>query len=184
MFAGMMARPRAISSRLALVLSRDRFRQGVASLVFPDRDIFHLRRDDALSRIMHLRHVATRLSPARFPFQTETHLRELGITKAFEAILRSWARQLFRIGAFPDPIRAHGHQAGANVDFGLRIGVRAGGVVDEDRGIFLCAERGGRVGLDDLTHRHKKVAARAFDVDLARVRHRFDRRVVDAGGLG
>src|SRR5260221_8671898 len=49
-----------------------------------------------------------------------------------------------RIGAFPDPIRAHGHQTGANVDLGLRIGVRAGGVVDEDRGILLCAERGGR----------------------------------------
>src|SRR5439155_4694422 len=59
-----------------------------------------------------------------------------------------------------------------------------GGVIDEDGFVFLRAERGGRVGLNDLPHRHEEVAARAFDVDFARVWHGFDRRVIDARSLG
>ena len=38
-----------------------------------------------------------------------------------------------------------------------------------------------RVRLRDLAHRHPDVGPRAFDVDLARIRQRLDRGLVDAG---
>lgn len=62
--------------------------------------------------------------------------------------------------------------------------IRAGGVIDEDGWVFLGAERGRRVRLNDLAHRHKKVATRPLDVHLARVRHRFDCRFINARCLG
>src|SRR6266849_3915503 len=174
----------AASHFLANEFRGDEFRERVAPLVFPDRDIFHLRRDDAPFRVVHLGHVAARRPPARLSFQVEAHLCELWINKAFNTVPRSRARQFFRIGALLDPLRAHGRQAGANVDFDPRVGVGAGGVIDEKRRIFLRPERGRRLGLNDLAHRHKKVAARAFDVNFARVRHGFDRGIIDARGLG
>ena len=50
---------------------------------------------------------------------------------------RGRAAQFFGITAFGDPLRAQGRQALEQVDLGIGIGVRAGGVVDGDRGIGL-----------------------------------------------
>src|SRR2546427_5397403 len=100
------------------------------------------------------------------------------------AVSRGRAGKLLGVVALLDPLGAECKKTLSDVDPRLGIGVRAGGVIDEDGRVFLRAERGWRVGLNDLAHRHKEVAARAFDVDLARVRQGFDRCVVDARGLG
>src|SRR6266581_5326978 len=100
------------------------------------------------------------------------------------AVSRGRAGKLFGVAALFDPSGAESKKTLSDVDPRLGIGVRAGGVVDEDRWVSLRAERGRRVGLNDLAHRHKKVAARALDVHLTRVRHRFDRRFINARCLG
>ncbi len=172
------------SEILARMLTRDRFGQSVSTLILADGDEFHLGRDHALSRVVHLRHVPPGSRVARLPLQAEAHVRELRIVQALVAVPRGRAGKLFGIVTLLDPFGAGCKQTLSDVDPRLRIRVRAGGVIDKDGWVFLRPERGRRVGLDDLAHRHKEVAARAFDVNFSRVRHGFDRCVIDSRGLG
>jgi len=70
---------------------------------------------------------------------------------------------------------------GCRSSLGIRI--RAGGVVDEDGGFSRRRTRPA-CQTEHLAHRHKKVATRPLDVHLARVRHRFDCRFINARCLG
>ena len=198
MFAGMIARPRATSSRtnsgviiggnrraerLAGMLARhrcgERGQHGLATQVLADRDELHLRRDDAAARVVHLRDGASRLRAARLAMEVEAQARQGGVAEAGAAVRRRRAVEGRGVGAFLDPAFAQGRQAAADVDRRGRVAVGSRGVVDDDRGIPLGPERRGRVALLDLPHWHAQIGARSLDVDLARARQRRDGGGVD-----
>ncbi|CAM2159159.1 200 kDa antigen p200 [Paraburkholderia tropica] len=151
-----------------------------ATLVFADRDVLHFGRDDALTRVVHLRDVLAGLGAARRAVQArETQFGRGRIGGALAAVVGGEARQRFSVAALFDPRLAQRRQTRANVDLRFGIGVRTRGVVDVDRRILLAAEARGRVGLRDLAHRHADVGLRAGDVDLAGIGQRRDRGFVD-----
>ena len=154
--------------------------QFLALQVLADGDEFHLRRDDAAARVVHLRHVRAGLGAARLALQVEAQLGELRHRQALAAVAGRRAGERLGVAALFDPA-ARAAAAGRRGcrSSRVRIGVGAGGVVDEDRRILLGAEGRRRVGLRDLAHRHADVGPRALDIDLARIRQRLDRRVVD-----
>jgi hypothetical protein len=146
MLAGMIARPRAISSRTnSGVISSGCWRRscgrraagqqaGGAGLlqlhVFADGDVFHLGGDDAFARVVHLADVGPGLGAARVVDVGEAQLGQLGSAR------RSWpkwssGRQALGVATVVDPGRAHIAQAFAHVDDDVGVGVRAGGVVDQ-----------------------------------------------------
>ena len=141
--------------------------QRLAQLVLADRDELHLRRDDAAARVVHLRDIGAGLRAARLAVQVEAQARELGIGEARLAERRRRPGELDGVAAFGDPRGPQRRQSLADVDRRGRIGVRPGRVVDGQRRILFRAERGGRVALRDLAHRHAQVGPRTFDVDLA-----------------
>ena len=97
MLAGMIARPRATSSRTNSGVidcresprrssgprcwrvhdRRQRAQHLVALQVLADRDELHLGRDDAAARVVHLRDVRARLGAARLALQVEAQAGEL-----------------------------------------------------------------------------------------------------------
>ncbi len=70
-------------------------------MVFADRDVFHLRRDDALPRVVHLRDVLAGHGAARRAVQVEAQFGQLRIGQALEAVVRRWARQILRCRRVP-----------------------------------------------------------------------------------
>ncbi|MOA04909.1 hypothetical protein D3C78_1244820 [compost metagenome] len=151
--------------------------------VLADGDVFHLRRNDALARVVHLADVAARLGPARIAHVGEAHGGQFRIGQALLTEARAEAGEQFGIVAVGDPLRAHIGQALAHVDGHVRVGVGTGGVVDQHRRVRLAAEVGGSVGQRDLAHRHADVRARTLDVDLARIGQGLDGLLVDPGAF-
>jgi len=141
----------------------------LAAQVLAQGDELHLGRDDAAPRVMHLGDVGAIFRAARLARQLETQGVQAAVLQALLAIARARPRQLLGIAALLDPGAAQGRQAAADVDRGRRVGVGAGGVVDEDGRIGLAAEAGGRVALAYRAHRHADVGPAAFDIDLARI---------------
>jgi hypothetical protein len=138
---------------------------GHRSVIFPRGDVLHLRRDDALAGIVHLGNAS---APApRLAVQIEAQLGELGVGEPFPPVLGRRTVQAFGIGARVDPLSPQRRQTAPDVDLRRRVGVRARGVVDQDRRVAPA--------LGDLAHRH----AQRPDVNLAGIRQRLDRRVVD-----
>ena len=154
MFAGMMARPRATSSRtnsgvisagmaapndspgcwrhqqlehlLAGLAGRLQALEVLLALqVLADGDELHLRRDDAPARVVHLRDVPAGLRAARLAVQVEAQLGELRIVQALAPVARSRAGQHLGVAALVDPRLAQRRQPGADVDLRRRVGVRA-----------------------------------------------------------
>ena len=177
MFAGMMARPAATSARTnsARYELRNRRAPGVAvarpagalfaAEIFADRDVLHLRGDDAGARIGELRdgtagartqrcaplrELRRRLAPGAEPVVQRLHLApRVGLDIATRA----------------DPCGARARQAALDVDRDARIGIRTGGIVDAERRF-----PGARVQRD-LTHGHPQVGVQpAALVHLARGR--------------
>ena len=64
---------------LARMLLQHHGGKSVALLVFANGDIFHLRRNNALPRIVHLGDVLAGLGFARCVLQIETHLCKFGV---------------------------------------------------------------------------------------------------------
>ena len=163
MLAGMMARPRAISSRTnsgvmnfgmlapndspACCFSRQRIAHRVQALVLADGDVFHLRRDDALARVVHLADVGAGLGHARQGAGGKAHRVQARIGFAATTEFGTQLRQQLGVAALLDPLRAQRRQAGRQVDARVRIGVRAGRVVDGDRRILFAAEQRRRLRL-------------------------------------
>ncbi|MNN03533.1 hypothetical protein D3C81_1162240 [compost metagenome] len=137
-------------------------------LVLADGDEFHFRGDDAAARVVHLGDVGTGLRAAWQAARGETHRVQLGIVLARTAERRAEAIQLFGVVALLHPAATQCRQADRQVDAHVRIGVRAGGVVDGDRCVLFATEHSGRAGQRDLAHRHLQVRPRAGHVDLAR----------------
>ena len=155
------------------------FAQALAAEVLADGDVFHLRSNDALARVVHLADVLARFGAAWVAHVGEAHLGQLFIGQTALAELGGQTRQFLGVAAILDPGAAYVGQTLAHVDGDVRVGVGAGGVVDGDRGVDLAAEVGRRHVQADLAHRHADVRARAFDVDLARIGQRRDGRRVD-----
>ncbi|MNG77208.1 hypothetical protein D3C79_357540 [compost metagenome] len=147
--------------------------------VFADGHILHLGSDDALAGIVHLRDVGARLGTARVAHVGETQLGQLGIVQALLAEVGAQAAQALGVATRVDPGRAHVGQAFAHVDDDFGVGVWAGSVVDQHRGVGFAAEIGGGVVQADFTHRHADVRARALDIDLARTGERLHGLLID-----
>ena len=135
------------------------------------------------SRVVHLTDVAARLGAARVAHVGEAHGGQFRIGQALLAEVRAEAGEQFGVVAVGDPLRAHVGQALAHVDGHVRIGVGAGGVVDQHRRVLFAAEVGGGVAQRDLAHRHADVRARTLDVDLARIGQGLDGLLVDPGAF-
>ena len=194
MLFGMIARPRATSSRtnsgvitfrdrraevLAAMLLREERHQAVAALVLADRDELHLRRDDAAARVVHLRHVHAGLRAARLALQIEAQRRELGIGEALLPVARSRAVELFGVVALLDPARAQRRGRPERISIFASGRYTAPTCRRRKSADFFGAHRRGRVRLRDLAHRHADVRARAFDINLARIGQRLHGGFVD-----
>ncbi|MNL11100.1 hypothetical protein D3C87_1319220 [compost metagenome] len=131
------------------------------------RHVFHFRRDDALARIVHLRHIGTRLGTARVGQLGKAQVRRGRVVGAVAAIFGRQARQHLGVAALLDPAGAHAGQAGLQVDMDVRVAVRARGVVDGDRRIRHLALVGARGRLQDRAQRHAQVRTAAGQVGLA-----------------
>ncbi|CAE6853589.1 hypothetical protein R69658_07281 [Paraburkholderia aspalathi] len=153
-----------------------------ALLILANRDVFHLRRDDAATRVVHLRDVLAGDGATRRAMQAlETQIGSRGIGGAFAAEVAREARQRFGVAALFDPCLTQRGQTGADVDLGFRIGVGARRIVDEDRRILLAAEAIRRIRLGNFAHRHADIGPRAGYVDLAGIRQRRDSGGIDVG---
>ena len=161
------------------MLARDEFRQAVAALVLAYRDVFHFRRNNAFARVVHLRNVGAGLGAPWMALEIEAQLRKFRIGSAAASIRRSKVMQQFGVVAPLYPFFAQRREAGTNVDFRRRVGVRPRRVVDVNRRIFFSAHFSRRIRLADFTHRHPDIGARALDVDLARIGQRLDGRFID-----
>ncbi|MCY1362870.1 hypothetical protein D9M68_759550 [compost metagenome] len=151
--------------------------------VFTDGDEFHLGRDDALLRVVHLGDVLAGLGAARVAHVGKAHGGQLGIGQAALAELGGQARQALGVVAVVDPGRAYIGQALAHVDADVRVGVGAGGVIDGDRGIDLAAEGGGGHIQADFTHGHADVRAGALNIDFLRAGERLDGLLIYLGAF-
>ncbi|MNR14060.1 hypothetical protein D3C85_1305100 [compost metagenome] len=149
--------------------------------VFADGNVFHLGGNDALARIVHLADVGAGLGPARVAHVGETQLGQLGIGQPLLAEVRRQPVQALGVAAGVDPGRAYVAQALAHIDDDVGVGVGAGGVVDQHRGVGFAAEIGGGVVEADFTHGHADVRARAFDIDFARAGERLYGLLIDLG---
>ncbi len=156
------------------------FQIGRTVVVLADGDELHLRRDDALARVMHLRDIRARLGAARRAVQVgKTHRRQFRIGRLLTAIFRTQVGQNLGIAARFDPAGTQRRQALANVDLRRRVGVGTRTVVDEYRRIFLAAHAGGRIVLGDFTHRHLDVGLAARHVNLARIGQGLHSQFID-----
>ena len=161
MLAGMIARPRATSSRTnsgVMIFgmrapiglpAQALLARGVAQVlghpfapaVLAQRDELHLGRDDAAARVVHLRDVGARSRAARRALQRggvgAQRGDALGVAVVWVApsssARRSAAFVALGVAALVDPGAAHVGQAAAHVDVGGRVGVGARGVVERDR---------------------------------------------------
>ena len=152
--AGMMARPRATSSRTnsgvtsaGIEAPKDSPRcwrpmrsasflpigpgraQALeilaAAQVLADGDELHLGRDDAAARVVHLRDVGARPRAARRALQVEAQLGELGIGEALAPEARRGPLEELGVAALLDPLGAQRREPRADVDARRGIGVGA-----------------------------------------------------------
>src|SRR3982751_5095677 len=88
-------------------------------------DVFHLGRNDAASRIVHLGHAYVRLCSQGRPFQAG---KIVGLISSLVFL---------NIAATNDPISPQWRQAVADIVFLVRIGPWAASVIDPDRLVLL-----------------------------------------------
>ena len=147
--------------------------------VLADGHVFHLGGNDALAGIVHLRNIGAGLGPARVAHVGKTQLGQLGVVQALLAEVGAQPGQALGVATRVDPGRPHVGQAFAHVDDHTGIGVGAGGVVDQYRGIGLATEIGRRIGQADFPHGYADIRARALHIDLARTRERLHGLLID-----
>ena len=153
----------------------------LAPLVLADRDVFHLRRDHAFTRIVHLRHVHAGLGNPRLAGEIEAQAGKLRVGQTFLTVTRAGTIQGNGIAALLDPLLPQRRQTGADINFCRGIGVRSRSVIHKNRRIFFSTHRGRGVRLRDFAHRHLNVGAGTRYVDLARIRQRFHRAGINLG---
>ena len=129
----------------------------LAALVFADGDILHLGRHNAPAGVVHLGDVVAGPGPPGTTAVRKTQGGQLWITLPQATIVGRPLGQLLALGPGANPGRPLWRNAAAHIDANLWIGIRPGGVVDEQPGPSL--------GLN-LTKRHPH-PLRPFDIDLA-----------------
>ena len=132
-----------------------------------DRDVFHLGRNNALARIVHLGHVGAVFCLSRFANVLKAQFCQLGIVHALLAIVRCRAIQQLGITTLLDPCRTQVRHPLHQVDLDIRIGKRARRVIYRNRWINLSTKTGRGIVLVDLAHTDANVRARPLDIDLA-----------------
>ena len=198
MLAGMIARPRATSSRTnsgvmtsgiaapklwpgccARARSPGSARQHLLALqVLADRDELHLRRDDAAARVVHLRDVGARLRAARLALQVEAQLGELRVGEALLAVAPRSGRRAARCRRAP---RSSARAAAAG-PCGCRSSPPGSvygpeHVVDDDRRVLLARRTTPACRDCAISRIGTRMSGREpCDVDLARSRQRLRRR--------
>ena len=140
---------------------------------------------------MHLTDVHARPGAARRAGEAgEAHPGQHRIGSLLTAVFGGEVAQHFGVAACLDPARAQRRQAGADVDFRRRVGIRTRAVVDENRRVGLragaagagfAAEHQGRIGLADFSHRDTDIGLAALHVDLARIGQGLHRGLVNVG---
>jgi len=151
--------------------------------VLADGDVFHLRGNHALARIVQLGDADTHSGPARGAARLETQMGEGGVIPVPAAELGAGACQRLGISPLVDPGGAHIRQPGKQVDMGGRVRVGTGGIIEVDRRVFLDSPLGVGRGLGHFTHGYADVGARAFRVDFARGGKGLDNLVQAVRGL-
>ena len=129
-----------------VLLQQQRIAHRVQALVLADGDVFHLRSDDALARVMHLADVGAGAWPRRGSVR-------LGKRTASRRALLSRPRPNSELSCDSSSVspRSSIHfarSAGRPTDRSMRrigIGVGTGGIVDGDRWILFAAEQGRRL---------------------------------------
>jgi hypothetical protein len=111
--------------------------------------------------------------------ETQFVERRIGRTRAAE--FGAQAGQFFNVAALGNPFGTQRRQALTDVNFGLRVGIRAGTVINVNRRVFFTAKCGIGIGLRNLAHRDLNVRARTFNVNLAGIGQRLDCSLVDVG---
>jgi len=134
--------------------------------VLADGDVLHLRGNQALSRVVQLRDVGTRLGPAWGAGMREAQVGKAGIFPPPAAEFGAGTCQGFGISAFLDPGGAYLRQAGQQIDVDVGVGIGAGGIVEVKRRVLLEPLIGTGRSQGHLAHGHLDVGARALYVDL------------------
>ncbi len=132
MLFGMIARPRATSSRTnsgvisfgsdapndlaRMLLEQMQLADRIELLVLADRDVFHLRRDHAAPRVVHLADVRAGFGDARLRNVREAHVVQRRRARVAARERRGEIGQRFAVAALRDPARAQRRQAGAEID--------------------------------------------------------------------
>ncbi len=162
--AGAKTLPRMLPQQFFVTLVLAQFLQ---LYVFANRNIFHLRRDDALARVVHLGDISSGPGTARLANVFKPQLRQFRIILPLPAKFGTRAVQHFRIVALGNPAAAHFGNTLAQIDLDIRIGERAGGVVDGNRRILFRTETGGGFMLNNFAHADADIRARTLHIDLA-----------------
>ncbi len=137
-------------------------------LIFPDGDVFHLRGDDALAGIVHLRQVAAGLGAARRANMREAQPLGGQVPGAPAAVFAGQAVQLLAVAALLDPGGAHRLQALADINLRIRVGIGTGGIVNRQGRVILELAAGqGRRMLTDFTHRDADVLPAAGHINFS-----------------
>ena len=156
--------------------------QFIQAHVLADGDVFHLGRDHAAARVVHLRDVGAGLAAARRAQVLEAQVRERGVVLAGATEGGAGAVEEFRVAAGLDPGAAHVRQSPQQVDGGVGVGVGARGVVDVDRRVLLNARAAEGRRQRDLAHGYADVRSRTGDITLLRCGKGFGDLVGQADG--
>ncbi len=152
------------------VLIRGQARLAVLTqlLVFTDGDVFHLRGDDALAGIVHLRQIVAGLGAARRANMREAQALGGQVAGPPAPVFAGQSIQLLTVAALLDPAGSHRLQPLANIDTRIGVGVGAGGIVNRQGRVILELAAGqGRRMLTDFTHRHPDVLPAAGHINFS-----------------
>ncbi len=145
---------------------------GLRVLVLAYGHVFHLFRNDALLRVVHLRQAAAGLGLARQTDMVESQIGQSRVVAAGAAIVGTQFGQYVAVAAPFQPGRPNVGQAFLQVDVGLGVGIGTARVIDIDRRVG----RGHALAIDDidgidevdLAHRHLYREQFALYIDFFR----------------
>src|SRR2546428_217140 len=118
---------------------------------------FHLRCDDALTRVVHLTYILPAVRAARDKPRRKAQMVREQISFALTSVSGSGTAKNVRIVAPLDPFRANVGQSTREVNAYISIGVRTGSIVNRQGRILLGAIRVVRSGKSDLPVRNTKI---------------------------
>ena len=139
----------------------------IQALVFPDGNEFHLRSDNPLPRIMHLRHVAAFHGPARQSLRSKAQLGQFPVIETPAAVNGRQRVKLLGVAPFADPVIPNPVQSPADVDGYGRVRIWTGGIVHRHGRIFFRTRGCRCVTAMDFPHGHADIIATSLHMDLS-----------------